>query len=153
MGVASGWNVWVWLSGGGCGWNLLVWLGIIIIVITLGNLPSFPSSSCLVHNYDTMIMQFYYGLVFYYIHALINATCAGRSSRDKSLTFDVALFSNQCVHLMHAKVFSIEMLQYFSQIVRRVCTLVLFINPRCTCTARVTVVVLCVRVCVHVSVM
>ena len=25
-GVASGWNVWVWLSGGGCGWNLLVWL-------------------------------------------------------------------------------------------------------------------------------
>ena len=27
------------------------------VVITLGNLPSFPSSSCLVHN-DTMIMQF-----------------------------------------------------------------------------------------------
>ena len=25
-GVASGWNVWVWLSGGGCGWKLLVWL-------------------------------------------------------------------------------------------------------------------------------
>ena len=21
MGVASGWNVWVWLSGGGCGWQ------------------------------------------------------------------------------------------------------------------------------------
>ena len=24
VGVASGWNVWVWLSGGGCGWKLLV---------------------------------------------------------------------------------------------------------------------------------
>ena len=24
--MASGWNVWVWLSGGGCGWKLLVWL-------------------------------------------------------------------------------------------------------------------------------
>ena len=31
-GVASGWNVWVWLSGGGCGWNLLVWLvGVFLI--------------------------------------------------------------------------------------------------------------------------
>ena len=28
MGVASGsgWNLWVWLEGGGCGWILLVWL-------------------------------------------------------------------------------------------------------------------------------
>ena len=27
MGVASGngWNLWVWLAGGGCGWNLWVW--------------------------------------------------------------------------------------------------------------------------------
>ena len=31
-GVASGWNVWVWLSGDGCGWNLLVWLvGVFLI--------------------------------------------------------------------------------------------------------------------------
>ena len=31
-GVASGWNVGVWLSGGGCGWNLLVWLvGVFLI--------------------------------------------------------------------------------------------------------------------------
>ena len=31
-GVASGWNVWVWLSGGRCGWNLLVWLvGVFLI--------------------------------------------------------------------------------------------------------------------------
>ena len=24
--TTAGWNVWVWLSGGGCGWKLLVWL-------------------------------------------------------------------------------------------------------------------------------
>ena len=22
VGVASGWNLWVWLSGGGCGYNV-----------------------------------------------------------------------------------------------------------------------------------
>ena len=35
-------------------------LGLATVVITLGNLASFPSYSCLVYNYDTMIMQFYY---------------------------------------------------------------------------------------------
>ena len=33
MGVASesGWNLWVWLAGGGCGWNLRVWLvGVVV---------------------------------------------------------------------------------------------------------------------------
>ena len=32
MGVArSGWNLWVWLAGGGCGWNLWVWLvGVVV---------------------------------------------------------------------------------------------------------------------------
>ena len=32
-GVASrsGWNLWVWLAGGGCGWNLWVWLvGVVV---------------------------------------------------------------------------------------------------------------------------
>ena len=30
--MASGLNVWVWLSGGGCGWNPLVWLvGVFLI--------------------------------------------------------------------------------------------------------------------------
>ena len=30
--MASGWNVWVWLSGGGCGGKLLVWLvGVFLI--------------------------------------------------------------------------------------------------------------------------
>ena len=26
MAIGSGWNLWVWLAGGGCGWNLWVWL-------------------------------------------------------------------------------------------------------------------------------
>ena len=29
--MESGWNVWVWLAGGGCEWNLRVWLvGVVI---------------------------------------------------------------------------------------------------------------------------
>ena len=32
--MESGWNVWVWLSGGGCGWNLLVWLVGVFLIIT-----------------------------------------------------------------------------------------------------------------------
>ena len=41
--------------------------------------------------------------------------------------FDTTQFSYHCVHPIHAKMFSIQMLPYFSQIVPRVCTLVLFI--------------------------
>ena len=30
-GGGCGWNLWVWLAGGGCGWNLLVWLvGVVV---------------------------------------------------------------------------------------------------------------------------
>ena len=47
-----------------------------------------------------------------------------RSSIDKPLTIIVGLmqiqFPYQCVDLMHAKVFSIQMFQYFSQIAPRV---------------------------------
>ena len=71
--MASGWNVWVWLSGGGCGWKLLVWLvGVFLIQLI------YPYCSCICsflqqhpyfffhfvkmifRSYDTMIMQFYY---------------------------------------------------------------------------------------------
>ena len=41
--------------------------------------------------------------------------------------FDKTLFSYHCVYPIHAKMFSIQMLLHFSQIVLRVCTLVLFI--------------------------
>ena len=31
MANGSGWNLWVWLAGGGCGWNLWVWLvGVVV---------------------------------------------------------------------------------------------------------------------------
>ena len=26
VAIGGGWNLWVWLAGGGCGWNLWVWL-------------------------------------------------------------------------------------------------------------------------------
>ena len=41
--------------------------------------------------------------------------------------FYITRFSCHCVHPIHAKVFSIQMLLHFSQIVPRVCTSVLFI--------------------------
>ena len=48
---------------------------------------------------------------------------------DKSMNFDIGLIQlsfHTCVHLMHVKVFSIQVFQYFSQVVPRVFTLVLF---------------------------
>ena len=48
---------------------------------------------------------------------------------NKALTFSVGsikLFSYHCVHPIHAKMFSIQMLLHFSQISRRVCTLSAF---------------------------
>ena len=41
--------------------------------------------------------------------------------------FDTTQFSYHCIHPIHAKMFSIQMLLHFSQIVQRVYTLVLFI--------------------------
>ena len=62
---------------------------------------------------------------------------------NKALTFGVGFRTI----VFTQKMFSIQMLLYFSQIVLRVCTLILFINPRRAC-ARVTVLVLCVCLCV-----
>ena len=31
MASGSGWNLWVWLAGGGCGWNLWVWLVVVVV--------------------------------------------------------------------------------------------------------------------------
>ena len=33
MANGSGWNLWVWLAGGGCGWNLWVWLESMGVVV------------------------------------------------------------------------------------------------------------------------
>ena len=57
---------------------------------------------------------------------------------------DTIQFLYHCVHPIHVKVFSIQMLLHFSQIVG---TLVLFINPRRAC-ARGLQYLSCVSVCV-----
>ena len=31
MASGNGWNLWVWLAGGGCGWNLWVWLVCVVV--------------------------------------------------------------------------------------------------------------------------
>ena len=65
--------------------------------------------------------------------------------------FDSTQFSYHCVHPIHAKMFSIQMLLHFSQIVQRVCTLVLFISL-CSKSSSVCVYVcLCMYVCMYVS--
>ena len=60
-------------------------------------LASFPSS-CIVHNNDTMIIQVYYLLVFYYmyVHVLISQCTLivlKRSSIDNPLTFNNGLYT------------------------------------------------------------
>ena len=60
---------------------------------------------------------------FYYMH---NNNYRCKLCWNKALTF--GCFSYHCVHPIHAKMFPIQMLLHFSQIVRRVCTLVLFIT-------------------------
>ena len=57
---------------------------------------------------------------------IINANMLERGP-DLWRWFDKIQFSYHCVHPIHAKMFSIQMLLHFSQIVPRVCTLVIFI--------------------------
>ena len=33
MASGSGWNLWVWLAGGGCGWKLWVWVESMGVVV------------------------------------------------------------------------------------------------------------------------
>ena len=51
VGVASGsgWNLWVWLAGGGCGWNLWVWLVGVVVRRYVYRFPhvTYPYSSCI----------------------------------------------------------------------------------------------------------
>ena len=65
--------------------------------------------------------------MFYYMDNNNNYHC--KMCWNKLLRwFDTTQFSYHCVHPINAKVFSIQMLLHFSQIVPRVCTLVLFIR-------------------------
>ena len=53
MASASGWNLWVWLAGGGCGWNLWVWLVVVVVTrnIYFLILLSLLSSFCSIPNF------------------------------------------------------------------------------------------------------
>ena len=62
--------------------------------------------------------------------------------------FDTTQFSYHCVHPIHAKMFSILMLLHFSQIVPRVCTLVLSILLTLGAHARGLQYLSCLCVCV-----
>ena len=69
--------------------------------------------------------------MFYYMHNNNNYQC--KMCWNKALTFGVGSIKlsfriYHCVHPIHANMFSIQMLLHFSQIVLRVCTLVLFIQ-------------------------
>ena len=69
--------------------------------------------------------------MFYYMHNNNNYQCKMlEQGPDFWCSFYITRFSCHCVHPMHAKMFSIQMLLHFSQIVPRVCTLVLFIVYR-----------------------
>ena len=66
--------------------------------------------------------------MFYYMHNNTNYQC--KICWNKALTFGVGSIQlsfriYHCVHPIHANMFSIQMLLHFSQIVPRVCTLVL----------------------------
>ena len=54
MACGSGWNIWVWLAGGGCGWNLCGLVGVVIrryvyMYIYVDRLThiTYPYSSCI----------------------------------------------------------------------------------------------------------
>ena len=49
MASGSGWNLWVWLAGGGCGCNLWVWLVGVVVRRYIDFLiyTTYPYSSCI----------------------------------------------------------------------------------------------------------
>ena len=40
MASGSGWNLWVWLAGGGCGWNLLFFAAASLLFVHFFNVFS-----------------------------------------------------------------------------------------------------------------
>ena len=68
--------------------------------------------------------------MFYYMHNNTNY-----HGWNKALTFGVGSIQLSFHTIVFTKMFSIQMLLHFSQIVQRVCTLVLFIISGGFCTA------------------
>ena len=92
---------------------LFSWLHILHCTV-VGNVASIPSYILLPCVYDTMIMQFYYWLVSYYIYTCINVTCAGtrlyRYTSDFLTWFDTThtslfTFQSNCAEGLHFSAF------------------------------------------------
>ena len=89
MASGSGWNIWVWLAGGGCGWNLWVWLvglvvrryiDFLILLIILYHYIG-PGRLCSKHHllfYSFIPKYFtYYAFQVAYYSCIIPSVCRG----------------------------------------------------------------------------
>ena len=47
MASGSGWNLWVWLAGGGFGWNLWAWLVGVVVRMYIFPHITYPYFSCI----------------------------------------------------------------------------------------------------------
>ena len=80
MASGSGWNLWVWLAGGGCGWNLWVWLVGVVVrrYIDFLILLIDPYSSCICsflqqHPYFFFILNSFLFQYFFVIKYFFSA--------------------------------------------------------------------------------
>ena len=77
MSSGRGWNLWVWLAGGGCGWNLWVWLvGVVVrryidYLILLIPTPFVSALFCC--SIPTFFKFFNFFLFFIYINLQISS--------------------------------------------------------------------------------
>ena len=73
MASGSGWNLWVWLEGGGCGWNLWVWLvGVVVrryIDFLILLIPT-PLASALFCSSIPTFFYFFYFMIFVLVPVL-----------------------------------------------------------------------------------
>ena len=74
MASGSGWNLWVWLAGGGCGWNLCVASGCGCKEVYRYPHITYPYSSCICsflqqHPYFLSILK------MFFIPVIIRSEC------------------------------------------------------------------------------
>ena len=67
MASGSGWNLWMWLAGGGYWWNLWVWLVSVVLRRYIYRFPhiTYPYSSCICsflqqHPYFLFILKMFF---------------------------------------------------------------------------------------------
>ena len=78
--MASRWNVWVWLSGGGCGWKLLVWLvGVFLIKLI------YPYCTCICSFLQQHPYFFFHFVIIYIIYTNMGTPCRCHVDVSKGL--------------------------------------------------------------------